>query len=135
MESQDENAINSARVANNDRRHTAFAEQREKIIAAAADYNQPLPDSTYFKRAYDKGARAQAIGLARVCPYYEDELREPYWMAGYDGIPFRPPMIVKQIQPGSPVPPRGSELGDGAAVQEHEHASCEAPEIAGAVTV
>lgn len=87
----------------------AFSEARKKIIDAAAEYNQPLPASTYFKRAWDKGVVAREQGFARVCPYYEDELREPYWLAGYDGIPFAPPMIVKQIEPGAAVPARALE--------------------------
>lgn len=74
-----------------------FAESRESIIAAAAIYNKPMPDSRYFKRAWNKGQLAKEQGFARVSPYYEDELREPYWLAGYDGIEFRPPMIVKQV--------------------------------------
>jgi hypothetical protein len=107
-------------------RNAEFAESRQNIINAAEDCKKPLPQSWYFRRAWDKGVLAKEMGFARVSPYYEDELREPYWLAGYDGIPFAPPMIVKQIQPGTRTPPRASELkASKIPVEQNQHAPCE----------
>jgi hypothetical protein len=46
------------------------------------------PGSSIFQvlmAAYRSGVRAKDMGWP-VCPYYEDEIRTPYWEAGYAGL-------------------------------------------------
>ena len=38
--------------------------------------------------AWQKGLAAQQRGFWRLCPFCDDEIREMYWYAGYDGIPL-----------------------------------------------
>lgn len=63
---------------------------RELIARAVEQFQKALPAPMFFYEAWQKGIDARERGFARVSPYYEDNLREPYWLAGYDDLEFLP---------------------------------------------
>lgn len=80
-------------------KRSEFEKAREAIVAAAEFYGKQLPQWTYFRKAWQKGICARENGWERLSPYYEDELRTPYWLAGFDDLEFVPPMIPTAVRP------------------------------------
>jgi hypothetical protein len=110
MSSREERSAEVAERYKNDICFAEFTEGRECIVAAAAILNKPLPPWQFFHGPWQKGVVAKEKGFARVSPYYEDELRTPYWLAGYDGIEFIPPVVPTAVKPleSAAIPERAS---------------------------
>lgn len=43
---------------------------------------------TLKRTAYDAGRKAKEHGWERLSPYYEDEVSDVYFFAGYDRLPY-----------------------------------------------
>ena len=51
-----------------------------------------------FRRAYLAGQKARRMDWERVSPYYEDQIRTPYFYAGYDGLAW----VLPEMTPKKP---------------------------------
>jgi hypothetical protein len=57
-----------------------------------------------FPHAFYEGVRARSLGMSGVSPYYEDDLRTPYWLAGYCNLEFVMPRVPEESSDGR-IPP------------------------------
>lgn len=74
---------------------------RKDIQAAMAYLRGALPNPQHFVDAYKAGMKAKKNGWSRTSPYYEDNLRTPYWLAGFDGLELVSPFAELSVDPAA----------------------------------